>query len=154
MSLKSKDKVSWSFHVPETLLTPGSPPLKSRTKISVQVQVRPMTIRLSKANAIIRGALKKGAELDLNPLTVVVLDAGGHMVAMQRSDGAAMLRPQIAQGKAFGALALGMGSASLEAAFKDRGSWERKAFCARASTYYMAGRKYSIHVQNTLIQYM
>ena len=43
-----------------------------------------MTIKLSKANAIIRGALKKGDELDLKPLTVVVLDAGGHMVAMQR----------------------------------------------------------------------
>ena len=79
-----------------------------------------MTIKLSKANAIIRGALKKGDELDLKPLTVVVLDAGGHMVAMQRSDGAAILRPQIAGGKAFGALAMGMGSASLEAAFKDR----------------------------------
>ena len=79
-----------------------------------------MTIKLSKANAIIRGALKKGGELDLKPLTVVVLDAGGHMVAMQRSDGAAILRPQIAGGKAFGALAMGMGSASLEAAFKER----------------------------------
>ena len=79
-----------------------------------------MTIKLSKANAIIRGALKKGVELDLKPLTVVVLDAGGHMVAMQRSDGAAILRPQIAGGKAFGALAMGMGSASLEAAFKER----------------------------------
>lgn len=79
-----------------------------------------MTLRLSKANAIIRGALKKGAELELKPLTVVVLDAGGHMVAMQRSDGSSILRPQIAAGKAFGALAMGMGSASLEAAFKDR----------------------------------
>ncbi len=79
-----------------------------------------MSIKLSKANAIIRGALKKGAELGLNPLTVVVLDAGGHVVAMQRSDGSSILRPQIASGKAFGALAMGMGSASLEAAFKDR----------------------------------
>ncbi|MEM7426990.1 MAG: heme-binding protein [Pseudomonadota bacterium] len=79
-----------------------------------------MTIKLSKANAIIRAALKTGSELGLKPLTVVVLDAGGHMVAMQRSDGSSILRPQIAAGKAFGALAMGMGSASLEAAFKDR----------------------------------
>lgn len=79
-----------------------------------------MTIKLAKANTIIRTALKKGADLSVKPLTVAVLDAGGHLIALQRSDGASIMRPQIASGKAFGALAMGMGSASLETAFKDR----------------------------------
>lgn len=79
-----------------------------------------MTIKLAKANTIIRTALKKGGELNLKPLTVAVLDAGGHLIALQRSDGASIMRPQMASGKAFGALAMGMGSASLEKAVKER----------------------------------
>ena len=79
-----------------------------------------MSIKLAKANAIIRGAFKKAAELQLKPMTIAVLDAGGHLVALQRADGSSIMRPQIASGKAYGALAMGMGSASLEKAFKDR----------------------------------
>lgn len=54
--------------------------------------------------------MAKGRALDLKPLTVAVLDAGGHMLAFGRDDGAATLRPQIAIGKAGGALALGVSS--------------------------------------------
>ncbi|MEM1199240.1 MAG: heme-binding protein [Pseudomonadota bacterium] len=79
-----------------------------------------MALRLAKANLIIRAAFKKAAELELNPLTIAVLDAGGHLVALQRADGSSIMRPQIAHGKAYGALAMGMGSAALENAFKDR----------------------------------
>ena len=43
------------------------------------------------------------------PLTVVVLDAGGHMLAMKREDGSSILRPQIAEGKAWGTLGMGFG---------------------------------------------
>ena len=38
-----------------------------------------------------------------------MLDAGGHLVAFERQDGASFLRHEIGAGKAFGALALGMG---------------------------------------------
>lgn len=79
-----------------------------------------MSLSLAKANKIIRVALKKGEELKLGPLTVMVLDAGGHMKAMQRSDGTAILRPQIAHGKAYGALSMGVGTATLEKMFIDR----------------------------------
>ncbi|MGI9483906.1 MAG: GlcG/HbpS family heme-binding protein [Hyphomicrobiales bacterium] len=79
-----------------------------------------MSLSLSKANKIIRVAMKKAEELGLKPMTVVVLDAGGHMKAMQRSDGSSILRPQIAHGKAYGALAMGVGSATLEKMFIDR----------------------------------
>jgi uncharacterized protein GlcG (DUF336 family) len=70
-------------------------------------------LSLAKANAIIAAALSKAAELQLKPLGVAVLDAGGHLVAFQRQDGASFLRPQMASGKAFGALAVGSGSRAL-----------------------------------------
>lgn len=68
------------------------------------------TISLDEANTLCHATLAKGAELKLKPLTVVVLDAGGHLVAMQRQDGASTLRPQIACAKAGGALGLGVSS--------------------------------------------
>lgn len=66
------------------------------------------SITLLKANQIIEGAFSKGAELNLKPLSVVVVDAGGHVIAFQRQDGASFGRLQIAQGKAAAALALGL----------------------------------------------
>ena len=69
-----------------------------------------MTITLAQATAIIAAALKKGRDLKLKPISVAVLDAGGHLVAFQREDGSSNLRPQIAMGKASGALAIGVSS--------------------------------------------
>jgi len=77
-------------------------------------------LTLAAANAIIVGAFAKAAELKLRPLGVSVLDAGGHLVAFQRQDGASFLRPQMSAGKAFGALSIGMGSRRLEAFAKER----------------------------------
>lgn len=77
-------------------------------------------LTLSKANRIITTAFAKGKELGLKPLGVAVLDEGGHLVAFQRQDGASFLRPQMASGKAFGALAIGMGSRRMEAFAKER----------------------------------
>lgn len=67
-------------------------------------------ISLAQANAIIAGALAKGTELDLKPLSIVVLDSGGHPIAFQRQDGASTLRFAIAAGKAGGALSFGISS--------------------------------------------
>ncbi len=67
-----------------------------------------MDVSLRKARTIVRKALEKGRELDLKPLSVVVLDAGGHLKAFEREDGAAPGRFGIAQGKAYGAVMLGM----------------------------------------------
>jgi uncharacterized protein GlcG (DUF336 family) len=49
----------------------------------------------------------------MQPLAVLVLDAGGHAVAFEREDGASNLRFQIADGKAYGALGMGIGSRAL-----------------------------------------
>lgn len=65
---------------------------------------------LATANTIIDAAFAKGRELNLKPLSVAVLDAGGHLIAFQRQDGSSTLRPQIAAGKAGGALSLGVSS--------------------------------------------
>ena len=80
-------------------------------------------ISLQQANAIIAAAFAKGAELNLKPLTVVVLDAGGHAIALQRQDGSSTLRPQIATGKAGGALELGVSSRKIADMAADRPSF-------------------------------
>lgn len=67
-------------------------------------------ITLSQADAILAAAFARGGELGLKPLSVAVLDPGGHLIAFARGDGASTLRPQIACGKAGGALALGVSS--------------------------------------------
>lgn len=77
-------------------------------------------ITLAQANSIIEGAFAKAKELNLKPLSVVVLDAGGHLKAFQKQDGSSMLRFEIAQGKAYGALAVGVGSRWLNAQAETR----------------------------------
>jgi uncharacterized protein GlcG (DUF336 family) len=61
-----------------------------------------------KARTIIRTALAQGREMGLQPLSVVVLDAGGHVVAFEREDGASPGRFAIAHGKAHGSVMLGI----------------------------------------------
>ncbi len=67
-------------------------------------------ITLQQAKTAITAALAKGAELNLKPLSVAVLDPGGHLIAFERQDGASLARFQVAAGKAAGALALGVSS--------------------------------------------
>lgn len=78
------------------------------------------TITLAQANTIATAALAKGREMGLKPLTVAVLDAGGHLIALQREDGSSNMRPQIAIGKAGGALALGLSSRKIADMAVDR----------------------------------
>ncbi|AGI23776.1 GlcG/HbpS family heme-binding protein [Pseudomonas sp. MT3] len=81
------------------------------------------TISLETALDITRQALAASRELSTAPLTIAVLDAGGHLVTLQREDGASMLRPQIAIGKAWGAVALGKSSRVLAADAQQRPSF-------------------------------
>ena len=69
-----------------------------------------MAITLSQAMKIVEAALAKGRETGCAPRAVAVLDGGGHLKAFGREDGAGILRPQIAFGKAWGALGMGFGS--------------------------------------------
>ncbi len=68
-----------------------------------------MTLSLDQARTIIAATRAKGREMELKPLTVIVLDSGGHVLAFEREDGASTGRFGIAHGKAYGAVMLGMG---------------------------------------------
>lgn len=70
-------------------------------------------LTLKKANQIIHGALTKARQLNLDPLTVVVLDDNGFLKAMQREDGASILKQDIATAKAWGAVNMRMSSRNL-----------------------------------------
>lgn len=76
-------------------------------------------LTLKQANTIINKALEKGRDMKVKPLGIVVIDAGGNMVAAQREDGASMFRLDIAQGKAWAAVAMGASSRALANRAKD-----------------------------------
>jgi uncharacterized protein GlcG (DUF336 family) len=80
-------------------------------------------ISLREATTIIEAALAKGRAMGLPPLAVVALDAGGHLKALAREDGATFFRPTIALGKAWGALAMGSSSRRLGERLQDRPSF-------------------------------
>ena len=65
---------------------------------------------LSQAEAVADATLQRGRELGAAPLTVAVLDAGGHLVVLKREDGSGILRPEIALAKAYGSLGMGLSS--------------------------------------------
>jgi len=68
------------------------------------------TLTLSAANRILEGAVQKAADLQALPLTISVVDAGGHIKALWRQDGASALRPKVATAKALTAINLGVSS--------------------------------------------
>ncbi len=72
-------------------------------------------VTLAQAVTIIEGALAHGHSLKLAPLSVAVLDRGGHLVAFHREDGSGILRFDIAFGKAWGGLGMGFGSREMAA---------------------------------------
>ena len=93
-----------------------------------------MSMSLATAQSIVAEALAAGEQHGFKPLTVVVLDSGGHLVAAARQDGASNNRFEIAQGKAYGALALGMGSRAL----MERA--EQQAYFITAAAAALGGR--------------
>ena len=70
-------------------------------------------LTLQAASLIADKSLEKGRELGFAPLTVAVLDAGGQLKVLKREDGASLLRPEIATGKAWGVLGMGFGGREL-----------------------------------------
>jgi uncharacterized protein GlcG (DUF336 family) len=77
------------------------------------------TLTLAQANKVIAKALEKAREMKIKPVSVVVLDDGGHLKAMQREDGASMFRFDVATGKAWAAVAMGASSRALAGRAKD-----------------------------------
>jgi uncharacterized protein GlcG (DUF336 family) len=79
-----------------------------------------MALTLEKATAIVDSALAKARQMKIRPLCVAVLDDGGHLKALKREDGASILRPRIAVGKAWGAIGMGESSRHLGERLKER----------------------------------
>jgi uncharacterized protein GlcG (DUF336 family) len=75
-------------------------------------------VTLEQAAIIVDKAIAKRHELGLAPLTVAVLDTGGHLVAFKREDKSSFLRPDIAIGKAWGCLGMGFSTRKLVDRFK------------------------------------
>ena len=92
-----------------------------------------MNLSLDQARHIVAATRQEAARSGFKPMTVVVLDAGGHVIAAEREDGSSNGRVQIAFGKAYGALALGMGSRSLMARA------EQQAYFIAAATSAVGG---------------
>ncbi len=85
---------------------------------------------LDQASTIIEASFVKGLELNAKPLTVAVLDQGGQLRAFQRQDGSSLLRPEIALGKAWGALGMGQNSRQLAQVATERPSFMAAAIAA------------------------
>lgn len=86
-------------------------------------------LTLDTAQKIIATALSTATDKKLKPLSVVVLDARGSTKASAAQDGTSLMRGEIAHGKAYGALAMGMGSRAI---FKRAG--EQPFFVAAVNT--------------------
>ncbi len=77
-------------------------------------------VSLACAEKIIQTALATGRKHGFMPLTVAVLDTGGHLVALKREDGSGIMRVEIATGKAWGALGMGQSGRTLRDRLSDR----------------------------------
>lgn len=83
-----------------------------------------VSMPLGLAERIVDAALAAGREAGLLPLTVAVLDAGGTLVVLKREDGSGILRGDIACGKAWGALGMGISSRTIRDRLKDRPAFQ------------------------------
>ena len=72
-----------------------------------------MELTLEKAEALAKGCLAHAHSAGMKPLTIAVVDAAGQLKVLLREDGTSLMRPEIAQGKAKGAVGMGLGSRAL-----------------------------------------
>jgi uncharacterized protein GlcG (DUF336 family) len=72
-----------------------------------------MGLSLEQALTIAQTTVTEGHKRNLAPLCVVVLDTGGHALALLRDERASISRPEIATGKAAGCLGMGFGGREL-----------------------------------------
>lgn len=76
-------------------------------------------LTLDQANQIIQGARAAARAANYKPMGIAVLDASGQLVAFGREDGASMFRFDVARGKAWGAVGMGISSRALAERAKD-----------------------------------
>ena len=76
-------------------------------------------LTLEIANQIVSEARKHARSIDAAPICIAVLDSRGVVIALQTEDGCALLRPDIAQGKAWSNLGIGASTRSMRSAFEE-----------------------------------
>ena len=72
-----------------------------------------MSLTLEQARTILEATQAKRVEHGFLPLAIAVLDAGGQLITYDREEGCSVGRYEIAFGKAYGAVAMGVGSRTL-----------------------------------------
>ena len=77
-------------------------------------------VTLAQSERIIDAILARGRELDCRPLSVVVTEPGARVKAFKKEDGSAMMRFEMAMGKAYAALALGRSSSLVRVRTEER----------------------------------
>jgi uncharacterized protein GlcG (DUF336 family) len=77
-------------------------------------------IKLAQANRIIEAIFARGRELKCRPLSVIVVEPGAKIKAFQKADDSAMMRFEMAYGKAYAALALGRSSSLVRMRTEER----------------------------------
>lgn len=79
-----------------------------------------VSLTLERASALLDAALRLERHHDILPLTVVVFDSGGHMIALKSEDGSGIFRLQVANAKAYGALGIGVSTRVIGQRLADR----------------------------------
>lgn len=93
------------------------------------------TLSLDAASIIVDEALRVGRETELLPLSVVVLDAGGRIIAIKSEDGSGIMRFDIAFGKAWGALGMGISSRLIRDRLSNRPAFQNALAAASGGQF-------------------
>jgi uncharacterized protein GlcG (DUF336 family) len=96
-------------------------------------------ITLEQANRIINAIIKRGAELDLRPISAVVVEPGCVVKAFQKEDGASMIRFEMAYGKAYAALALSRSSKLVRVRNEEKPAFMRYLMTASGDKIFAEG---------------
>lgn len=117
-------------------------------------QVFHCSVQLTRAQGrnVIDGAMAVARDSGLPPLTIVVLDGGGNLVAAEREDGCAPLRFPVAQGKAYAAMGVGIASGVIGARNADRSAFIASVAAASQGHFVaVAGGVPILNEQNCVI---
>src|SRR5215207_101709 len=96
-------------------------------------------LTLEQANRIIAAVLKRGAEVDCRPISVLVVEPGCKVKAFQKEDGSSMIRFEMAFGKAYAALALGRSSKLVKIRADERPLFKRYVISATDDQIFPEG---------------
>jgi uncharacterized protein GlcG (DUF336 family) len=105
-------------------------------------------ITLEQANRIIETIIKRGAELECRPLSVIVVEPGCVVKAFQKEDGSSMVRFEMAFGKAYASLALGRSSTLVRIRNEEKPAFIRYLLSATDNKIFPEGGGMLIRASN------